>query len=302
MKAGEKDQDNLAAMSEVSVVTKINMSEFEIAFDDLAVKTSIIALHWLKAMIRLDVKPVQDFWVQISPELLTDRLREVAVRTSSEMIKLIEPEDTEDYLKLFLIAHKNGDNAAQYIHPDYRTTATVEAMIESTPFFEKTYKANPWVAAVMTPELVEKASQKYIMFMCDLPRVKISQAALKAHLEKDFNGYLKMRGAKKLKLAAEYLKEEGWPESVGIFKGGQAMPRSTLEGFERLSENVLNAQVFALHMAWLINQPMDEVLELMGNRRYAHLIIEMYTLEELMPFMKNHYKLKGLLLEDSLGL
>jgi hypothetical protein len=286
------------------LITRMKLSKAEMAFDQIPaeLQTSDVAYHWLKAMIDLGVKPVQDFWVQIPLELLTDKLRKRAVMASSEILKLIEPEDTEDYLQLFIFAHKSGDNAAQYIHPDYRMTATVEAMIESSVFFEKAYKANPWVAAVMTPELLERASQNYIRFMCDLPREKISQAALNAHLGKGYKGYLQMRGAKKLKLAAEHLKASGWPESDGIFEVEQAEPRNTPEGFERLCENVLNARVFALNMAWLINQPMDEVLELMGNRRYMHLIREMYTFEELMPFMKTHKQLKGLLLEESLGL
>jgi hypothetical protein len=55
-------------------------------------------------------------------------------------------------------------------------------------------------------------------------------------------------------------------------------------------------------MAYVMTYPMDEVVPLMCERKLHKLVLEMYPKEALTPYMKKYRDLRGVALEEELGL
>jgi hypothetical protein len=120
------------------------------------------------------------------------------------------------------------------------------------------------------------------------------------HLAGSFYGFGLLRKESKLRLAADFLKISDWPESANPFELDKKEPKDAQEAFDVIETAQPNTQ--AIYMAWLMNQPIEQVIALMTTRPKMKLAMEMYTEAELRPLMKNNRLLKAALLEESLGL
>jgi hypothetical protein len=120
------------------------------------------------------------------------------------------------------------------------------------------------------------------------------------HLAGSFYGFGLLRKESKLRLAADFLKISDWPESANPFERDKKEPKDAQEAFDVMETAAPNTQ--AIYMAWLMNQPIKQVIALMTTRPKMKLAMEMYTEAELRPLMKNNRLLKAALLEESLGL
>lgn len=136
--------------------------------------------------------------------------------------------------------------------------------------------------------------------MGKLPRSQISQAALDTHLKTGHTGYYRLRGIGKLKLAAEYMQGGHWPEPDG-YDPHLEKPSNVHDAFLAIQSS-LDSRVVTMYMVYLMTQPIEEVIGLMGNHQFMFLVKEMYTEDELRPLMKTNSYLRGVLLEDALGL
>jgi hypothetical protein len=58
----------------------------------------------------------------------------------------------------------------------------------------------------------------------------------------------------------------------------------------------------SLHMAYLMTYPMDQVIPLLCEDKKARLVLEMYSKEALAPYVKKYRVLRGVVLEEALGL
>lgn len=301
MKVSKGSFDRIKQNARASKVkSRIMRATTEIAFDDLEIKNQDVVNIWLIYMINLGRKPVNFFWSQIPAEFLSDDLLTLAVRHDCSIFQHIVPKDPEEYIRLFMVAFRQDFSTAQYIHQDYRNAATVEAMLDSPGVFEGSYNREAWVSNVMTPELIERASLRRVTFMGNLPRSQVSQAALDTHLEKGYTGYYRLRGIGRLKLAAEYMQGGHWPEPDG-FDHPLEKPRNARGAFLAI-QSTLDSRLVTMYMVYLMTQPIEEVIGLMGNHNFMFLVKEMYTEDELRPLMKTNIFLRGSFLEDALGL
>ena len=289
------------AISEDDLINQLKSLVNEVTFDGLGFKTQNTAYHWFQAMVDLQIKPVRFFWSQIDPALHSKDLLQLAVALDCTMLKDIGPEDVNDYLECFMSAFSVTSFSIKNLHPDYQTAKTIEAMLDAPGSFHRVYRNHPWIAKAITPELTERASQLNVLFMGHLPRTQISEAALASHLTKGFHGYFRLRGVGKLKLAADFMKCGHWPEPDGQYESHLKKPGSAQDAFASL-RSTMDAKEAAVYMAYLMSQPIEEVIALMGNKNYMHLVKEMYTVDELRPLMKTNRYLSGVLLEDALGL
>jgi hypothetical protein len=298
----ESQEDLVDAMLTVEVVSGLMLAKSEIAFDDLELKTSEIAVYWMQSMLNLPVvKGVINYWAQVPAELVSDELRKLAVKSEFSMLKVIDPKDCDDYLAIFRVALDRSTLAVGFVHADYQSTATIDVVLDESPkVFQYIYRDSPWVSKVITSEQIERASRLNATFMGLLPRDQVSQEAMDNNLGKGYAGWLALRGIGNLKLAAEYMKDGYWPESDGSdlnFKKPSTVQEAV--GVLRTTKHLLEQ---SLNMYYLMNQPIEEVISLMANKDSIGFVREMYTDEELRPLMKTNRFLKGVFLEDELGL
>jgi hypothetical protein len=263
-------------------------------------RTAEGACYWLNSKLSRKKASVAEMFNQIPPEMVSDDLRLIALMKDATFINHIEPKDTEQYLEMFMTAYLRGDDRT-HPHPDYRTAATVERMMDFHGAFECSYFKQPWIAEVMTPAQMTVAAERYIRMMVRLPMEHVSQKALENHLKQSCGGYTILRQAGKLKLAARYLKTGSWPTADGFFEEVQSEPKDLLDAL-RLMESDSDEVCVGLYMAWVLAQPIEQVVPLMTSPKLISLAIEMYSAKELRPHLKTNRNLKAAMLEESLGL
>jgi hypothetical protein len=271
------------------------------AFADVPVKyrTPEGACSWMSTRLSGSFTPVKELFNEIPAELVSDDLRQIALMRDAHFIQSIHPGDTDQYLDLFITAYLRGDSLIKP-HPDFQTPETVERMMAYSGSFIGNFNKNPWIAEVMTPAQCEVASEQNIQFMVKFPMERVSQKALENHLKHGYGGYSALRKEGKLRLAAQYLKTGAWPTS-SVFEDDQPKPQD-LQDAIRIMVRGGPAVCADLYMAWVMAQPIEQVIALMTSRVLIDLAIEMYSEKELRPYLSTNRHLKAALLESTLGL
>jgi hypothetical protein len=264
--------------------------------DDL--KTPLGAGLWLKAMKTTGIGKFVDYFEQIPKAFLSQGLLKFVVQWDVRLLANINPSDSPDYAELCLAAYTRGHLAANYFHEDFRTAQTVASLIGST--IDAAFADVPWIREVITPDLIEAAALENLYFMAGLPDEQISEAALNKHLAWDAH-FEALRDTGKLHLAAKHLKTGAWPEPLAKSDARQPKPRTLESAFNHMLSKAMNSRQ-ALYMANLMTYPIEEVMPLIQTRQHVAMALEMYSAEELKPFMKGNRHLKAAMLEESLGL
>jgi hypothetical protein len=265
-------------------------------------KTERVAYDWLEFRAGFDFEEkASNLWLQIPHHLVTDRLRYYGISLDSEIIGHIQPSDTDHYLNLFINAHNEDHQSTKYLHSNFKTTSTIDAMMASPYQFERSYWSDSWIAKVMTADQRESAARVFSKIMVKLPVDQISTEALSAHLADSFVVFGMLRKEGKLRAAACFLKSHPWPKTANPFEHDEKEPKDALEAIEMI-DKAQGENTKAVYMAWLMNQPIEHVIGLMTSRQQIKLALEMYSENELRPLMKNNRLLKGALLEETLGL
>lgn len=264
-------------------------------------KTQKVAAAWFDFVSHRDYLKIDGYWQQLPTDLVTDALRNEALGMEPWIFKHIDPGDTDQYLALFARAHASSTRVTRMLHPDFRNSKAVDAMLEAGSEFELSFLSNAWVAEVMTAEQMETAARISARVMARLPVDKISENALYIHLVEGVMGYHHLRQERKLRLAADFLKSGHWPELTNHVVRNQPVPTDAAQAVG-LIDQPENALIQALNMAFLLTYPIEEVMALMTTRKLIKLAQEMYTADELRPLMKTNKLLKEALLEDALGL
>jgi hypothetical protein len=265
-------------------------------------KDGLGAFHWFKAIIGFSDDPVLilDCYQQIPAISVTDDLRQYAVFLNSNVLDLISPSDTPAYTTMCRTACSRNYKAAEFIKAEARTAETVELLFDNRSF-SLIYRDYPWIATLMTPEMLEKASLANSLFMASLPDNQISKAALNKHLGFCHSPYTELKKSGMLHLAAGYLKAGRWPIASGPIASYQEPPSNLKKAFASIL-NVELEDTWALHMAYVMTYPIEEVIAAVKSPMHAKLLVEMYEEKELRLHIKRNRHLKAAMLEASLGL
>lgn len=260
------------------------------------------AFQWFKAMTSTNagVTGSYDCFGQIPPNLITDELRRYAISLSVVLLELIEPDHTPAYTSICLLAYRSSYRALEFFKEEARTTEMVDSMLAFPNSFFNAYRAYPWVAQVMTPDLIAKAANASSDFMLTLPDDQIDQAVLEKHLGESNFIYKDLKRAGRLQLGVDFIKNGGWPESDGPFDDLTPRPESLLEGFSLLLGTGDIPR--ALYMAYVMTHDIEDVIAMVVTPSCAKLVVEIYDEKELRPHIRSNRHLKAALLENSLGL
>jgi hypothetical protein len=273
------------------------------AFADIPdeLKTQLGAGLWLKAMKTTGIGKFVDYFEQIPKAFLSQGLLKFVVQWDVRLLANIDPSDSPDYAELCLEAFKRSYLAANYFHEDFRTAQTVASLMKGMPsVIDSVFEDVPWIMGISTPDLIEAAALSNLYFMAGLPDEQISDAALSKHLAWDGN-FQALRANGKLHLAAKHLKTGAWPEPLAKSDPKQPKPRTLESAFNHMLSKAMNSRQ-ALYMANLMTYPIEEVMPLIQTRQHVSMAMEMYSAEDLKPFMKTNRHLKAAILEESLGL
>lgn len=232
---------------------------------------------------------------------VTDEMRKSAISLDYRALGRIDPKDTAEYLALFIFAFANNPRAVDCLHEDFKTPETVEAMMKSRKHFHLAYLDAPWISEVMPPAQRERACLVDFSIMLRQPDHLISEAALQNHLGKGLFRFSRLRSEGRLSLGATFLKSGAWPQGVDGLEPAHSRPNSIESAFEFCLAD--EEQVYtALYMAWIMIQPIEDVVAKVTCREHAVLVLEMFSADQILAVVGSNRHLKASLLESSLGL
>jgi hypothetical protein len=147
------------------------------------------------------------------------------------------------------------------------------------------YAGNNMLFAFEAQHRLQEPLQRYVC----LNRLSRTSAELKA-----------IREMRRLDLLADKIREGHWFRGEKYFKPDQ--PNSLQEGILWLNGASGAPHYETLYLCYVMTYPIEEVVPAMEGSRLKKLLLEMYSAEALAPFMKVDAGLRGVMLEEAMGL
>jgi hypothetical protein len=271
-------------------------------FADIPVEfqTQEIANEWFLEKQNKNTEPLSDCFRQIPLHL---RSKELVRWAADDGINAIEGLDVQhpDYLDLAQICVLKNHQHIDSVHPDMRQALLpIFCAIHITKVHEVD-KEFEWFRSALSPECMRICSQN-IDFFLNTPEEQMTSDARQYTMTQNFCAWLTwgLRKRGKMHLLAEQIAAGDWPKDNYV--RNIEKPISLLNARYKLTASEPGKEHETLYMAYLMSKPMDQVVPLMKGRRLQKLLFEMYSTEALAPYLKSSRELRGILLEDSLGL
>jgi hypothetical protein len=254
-----------------------------------------LAIEWLK----FAGSPIERHYAQVPQALRSSAFLKFAAFNGCNVLKDTSPAQTECYRELVHLCLMNDCQALRDVHPKFRTVQTLKVL--KTRFnaldFLPLIQDIEWVGPAMSDELVSELCDDDFSFVLQAP------ASL---LRKDLVDYVDLRRPKvitslringRLDLLAAKLAKEGWPKNYDLTR-----PASLEDVVARLPGCTPRYYPETLYLAFVMTYPIDQVVPAMNTVHLKKLLLEMYSIDELRPHMKQDNGLKAVLLDDALGL
>jgi hypothetical protein len=260
-----------------------------------------MAHEWFLHKIKAGTEPLEECYYQIPISLRFPNLVPLIARDAD--ITILEGFDTRlpGYRELAEAFVRKNYKHADMIDPDARREMMPMFCAENITKIHSIAKEFEWFMEALSPECF-KTCAKNIEFLLDTPEEQIPENIRRYAMIENYCVItaLTLRARARVGLLADQISAGGWPNNQYVKYTRQ--PTSLSDGVERLSASVPGKEHETLYMAYLMTQPMDQVVPLMTNRRLQKLLFEMYSTESLQPYLKKSRALRGSFLEDSIGL
>jgi hypothetical protein len=263
-------------------------------------QTHEIANEWFLQKQHKNTEPLADCFRQIPQHL---RSIELVRWAADDGINAIEGLDAQhpEYQELAQICVLKNYQHIVSVHPDVRQALLPVFCAIHITKIHQVDKEFEWFRSALTPECLRICTQN-IDFFLDTPEEQITTDISQYTMTQNFCVWLAygLRKRGKIHLLAERIAAGDWPKDNYV--KNIEKPISLLNGRYKLTASESGKEHETLYMAYLMSYPMDEVVPLMKGRRLQKLLFEMYSTEALAPYLKKSRELRGILLEDSLGL
>lgn len=158
-----------------------------------------------------------------------------------------------------------------------------------------------WLRGAMKKEVFDKCCMN-LDFALDSLIEQIPKQQLQEMMVKNYSAYPAFRKRGLFNVMADRITAGDWPQEVSDYAFSAIKPL-TLEGsIQQLNQTEPGSDHETLYMAYAMTYPMEHVVPVMRGRRLKKLLLEMYSPDELKPFLKADRELRGFMLEDGLGL
>lgn len=250
--------------------------------------------------------PIEKYYAQVPQQWRSDEFLKFAAHSGCNVLKDTSPKQTHCYRALVNLCMANDCWDLRDVHPDFsdneiklRDDDLLKIAVKrlGAVDFLKLIKDIDWIGPAMSDNLVQKCCLEDFSFALDAPP---------GLLRKDIHEYIDLRMSTVLKtirdrgrldLLSIKLSEDGWPEYYNLLN-----PTSLSQAIDEIRHTSRINFPETLYMGYIMKFPIEDVVPAMSGSRLKKLLLEMYTKEELAPFMKQDNGLKGVLLDDALGL
>lgn len=278
-------------------------------FDTLGAEfqTAECARYWLDCKLGMSSnspKRGAEYFRQIPDQLRTYAVCETLVSRYPLNLGLVDHQ-LERYSSLVIIAlrRESTSQVLGLVHPNYQTTTMIHQLLadRSSAQSTKAILECDWSRESMTPELITFACTQTVDYALKADKIVLSDDALAALATHQINGYNKIRDAGRFDLLVKPLSQGYWPKSNRV-TGSLEKPAGLANSF-RLLLSARSEDEEALYMAYMMTYPIEKVMKVLSGPRGGRFLMEMYTSDELRPYLKEASLLvRGKVLEAELGM
>jgi hypothetical protein len=244
------------------------------------------ASSWLEAFPPWSGHYIDELYDQVPQKWRNDKFLRVAAKVGCRVLKGLDPEKTPIYRELIEICSVDNSGAFRDIAPSFRNKEGIEFLLSEYIFrLDSLFKDAPWVLAALSDNVIlELVSQSMDMSSCD--------------------DVVTLRHVARLDVAAKRFATGAWLDLYPMKT--VARPESLMDcisqlnGMDMTDEDSFDEE--SVLMGFAMSHPIDQLVPLMTTRRLQKLLFEMYSTEALAPYLKKSRALRGILLEESLGL
>jgi hypothetical protein len=250
--------------------------------------------------------PIDKFYAQVPQRWRSDGFLKFAADGGCNVLKDTNPKQTHCYRELVRLCVANDCWDLRDVHPTFRDNEiklrddgllSVVLKRLGPAEFLKLIKDIDWIGQAMSDNLIQQCCRDDFAFALDAPPGLLRQ---------DVHEYMDLRWPKVLKsirdcgrldLLSTKLVKDGWPESHNLLN-----PTSLSQAIDELRHTSRMNHSETLYMGYIMRFPIEDVVPAMSGSRLKKLLLEMYSVDELQPHMKQDNGLKAVLLDDALGL
>jgi hypothetical protein len=265
-----------------------------------AFRDSEMAASWMTTLSKQDVSPSPHTLMQIPAELQNQKVLLTAVGLNSMALKLIKPEQADDYLAIVLVAVHKASYAFKLMDESYKTEAVLDAFIEDQVFFDLETGHMDWVLPMLNQERIDKISAYSLWFAMSVGLENVSWDVVKEQLKKTPDNYSYMDKLGQLGFLSKMLKEDEWPKSEGnlVYKPFKGLA----DGVSRFMRSDKESALHYLQKAYVLTFPVPEVIAAMKTPARREVLLGLYPVDVLREHAHGDRNLRGKILEQDIGL
>jgi hypothetical protein len=259
---------------------------------------------WLGVLLSYGFENPDRYYQEVPDGCRTDEFLRYAVTAGCSVLRDITPSDTNIYGELVRLSVGANRFTLKHVDPAFRDEDLLEDVFKR--YFNQMrslIQDIDWIAAAMSDDLLDRCCKRNFLIALDFPIPRI-EGDIGRYLDLEIlNGEVIKDIRKKgwLDLISAKVGAGIWPLSISgkaLMKKPSSMDQALilLEGSEPGSAQE------AMYMACLMREPVEQVLLLMASNRLKKLLLEMYSPEALAPHLKSDLGLRGVMLEDAMGL
>lgn len=243
--------------------------------------------------------PIEKYYAQVPQKWRSDGFLQFAAFNGCNVLKDTSPDQTLCYRALVARCAVNDCWSLRDVHPEFRDDEILKAVSKRLKSHEflNLIKEIDWIGPAMSDALLRECCSDDFEFALDAP------PGLLGH---DIVEYLDLRWPKvfrtirdrgRFDLLSEKFSKDGWPGNYNLLE-----PSTLSQAIEELRYTSRINYPETMYMAYIMRFPLDEVVPAMSGSRLKKLLLEMYPKEALTPYLKHDKGLKGIFLEDALGI
>lgn len=293
-------------MTKDEFIAKMHRTNPEDFFDIDSIPMQIadteVYTQWFHHVVDNSVLPGDIAFAAIPRSFITDDLRRTAIRESVSALDHISPGDTEGYEDLLFYALEQSPSAFRMMDNSFKTVEFLAALVERLPrVFDMKHRAQDWVATLMTPGMREAVLKTNAWFALSLPEDQVTWDHWRHLCKSDMQCPSALNDAGRLDLFSRFLGEGSWPEL-----DPEVIAIKKIEDIAELAGLVMEIPdhyyEYLLYKAKLMSFPLKDVVTALDKAPMADLLRDLYPDDALRPFMRHNRALRGLLLENDLGM
>jgi hypothetical protein len=290
-------QELLIALSEEKNASRF--SYFESIPDSLL--DSEVALKWLETSVKMRGYGSDSAIQKIPQHLISDDIRRSAVKLGVRALMFINPDDTEIYMELVLMATAISSFGYIMIHESFQTLETLEAIIDHDPkHMSMNWKGHQWMKPFLTQAMIDRVATTNYPFAMSVGIRNVAWSSVKEMLVKNPDFYEDLTESGGGDLIVKMIQEGGWPAKIDGETNFKPKGLTLLAGMLMDAEE--DSAKRYLYRAYLQTFPIDKVFKVMSAPDRRKLLMEIYPPEALIGLAKDDRNFRGALLEDALGL